>query len=380
MPRKRTICFVTGTRADFGLMQSTLRAIASHPKLALQLIVTGMHLDAAHGRTINDIKRSGWRVDAIVPWKPAKNDLSALAVETGKATARLADAFARLDPDIVLVLGDRVEAFAAATAAHLSGRILAHIHGGDRAQGQVDDSLRHALTKLAHLHFPATRQSAERIARLGEDAWRIRTVGAPGLDRITADALEWEEHQPQTHARRRGGYALLILHPTDADNELEYQRAKMLIRACLDAGVLEIVAVDPNNDPGSQGIVRALREAGGVTRHSNLGRGAFLGLLRDAAMLVGNSSAGIIEAASFGTPVLDIGPRQAGRERGANVTTVPFNPTAVRRGVKTIWNNARPRRYGKRNIYGAGDAANRIAKALAGVSLAGRVRQKLISY
>jgi hypothetical protein len=116
MPRKRTICFVTGTRADFGLMQSTLRAIASHPKLALQLIVTGMHLDAAHGRTINDIKRSGWRVDAIVPWKPAKNDLSALAVETGKATARLADAFARLDPNIVLVLGDRVEAFAAATA------------------------------------------------------------------------------------------------------------------------------------------------------------------------------------------------------------------------------------------------------------------------
>jgi UDP-hydrolysing UDP-N-acetyl-D-glucosamine 2-epimerase len=380
MPRKRTICFVTGTRADFGLMRSTLRAIQSHPALSLQLIVTGMHLDPKHGRTVNQIKEEGWRIDAVVPWKAAKDDLTLLAAETGRATGRLAEAYVKLDPDVVLVLGDRVEAFAAATGAHLSGRIVAHVHGGDRAQGQVDDALRHAITKLAHLHFPATRESAERIAKLGEETWRIRTVGAPGLDGIVQGAMAWEEHRRLTGASRKGGYALFVLHPTEADSEAEYRRAKLLIDACVAAGVPEVIAVAPNNDPGADGIVQALREAEGVKLHTNLGRGAFLGLLRDAAMLVGNSSSGIIEAASFGTPVLDVGSRQGGRERGANVTTVPFNRTSVRRGVAEIWNGGRPRRFPRRNIYGAGNAGGRIARALATVALSGRVRRKVISY
>ena len=136
----------------------------------------------------------------------------------------------------------------------------------------------------------------------------------------------------------------------------------------------------PNNDPGADGIVRALRGAEGVRYHANLGREACLGLLRDAAMLVGNSSSGIIEAASFGTPVLDVGPRQGGRERGANVTTVPFNRTSVRRAVAGIWNGGRPRRFRGRNIYGAGNAGGRIARALATAALSERVRRKLISY
>ena len=146
------------------------------------------------------------------------------------------------------------------------------------------------------------------------------------------------------------------------------------------AGVPEVIAVAPNNDPGAEGIVRALREAKEVKYHVNLGREAFLGLLRDAAMLVGNSSSGIIEAASFGTPVLDAGPRQGGRERGANVTTVPFNRTSVRRAVAEIWNGGRPRRFSGRNIYGAGNAGARIARALATVALTQRLRRKRISY
>jgi UDP-hydrolysing UDP-N-acetyl-D-glucosamine 2-epimerase len=361
-------------------MRSTLRAIESHPRLSLQLVVTGMHLDPKHGRTVNQIRKEGWRIDAVVPWRPAKDDLTLLAAETGRATARLAEAYAKLNSDVVLVLGDRVEAFAAASAAHVSGRIVAHVHGGDRAQGQVDDALRHAITKLAHLHFPATRQSAERIGKLGEDKWRIRTVGAPGLDGIVTDAMAWEEHRGLTGASRKGGYSLFVLHPTNADSDSEHQRAKLLLDACRSAGVPKVIAVAPNNDPGADGIVRALREAEGVTYHANLGRGAFLGLLRDAAMLVGNSSSGIIEAASFGTPVLDVGPRQGGRERGANVTTVPFNWTSTRRAVAELWNRGRPRRFPRRNIYGAGNAGKRIARALATVGLTERLRRKLISY
>ncbi len=223
MPPKRTICYVTGTRADFGLMQSTLRAIRSHPNLRLQLIATGMHLDSAHGRTIDEIRKDGWTLDAPVPWKPAKDNLNTLAEQTGLATSRLAASFAKLNPDIVLVTGDRVEAFAAATAAHLSGRILAHVHGGDRAQGQVDDALRHAITKLSHLHFPATKQSAHRILKLGEDKWRIHRVGSPGLDGIQRGCASWSRvlRELKRRALEKRRYAFLLLHPTSADDEAE---------------------------------------------------------------------------------------------------------------------------------------------------------------
>jgi GDP/UDP-N,N'-diacetylbacillosamine 2-epimerase (hydrolysing) len=380
--QSRAICFVTGTRADFGLMQSTLRAIQAHANLRLQIIATGLHLDPAHGRTINQIRRDGFNIEATVAWKPAGNNLTLLAQETGGATARLAAAYAKLNADIILVVGDRVEAFAAATAAHLSGKILAHVHGGDRAQGQVDDTLRHAITKLAHIHFPATKQSAQRIAKLGEDKWRIHQVGSPGIDGITKDASPWSAHWPITLAQHRRKFALIVLHPTDADDALEYRRAKLLINACIDAGFPEIQGVYPNNDPGSAGIIRAIKEFSSDRAffNDNLYRDDFLGLLRDAAVLVGNSSAGIIEAASFGTPVLDIGPRQAGRERGQNVTTVPFRQAAIRRALKQIWNDGHPRRYPKSNPYGAGNTAQRIAKTLATIAITPTLKKKLIAY
>src|SRR5690348_11913590 len=166
--RRRRVCFVTGTRAEFGLMRTTLHAIQSHPSLELQLLATGMHLDRAHGRSIDAIRKEGWRVGATVSW-PRSSTPAANAVSTGSAMAGIAQALERLQSDVVLVVGDRVEAFAAAAAGHVSGRVVAHVHGGDRALGQVDDSLRHAITKLAHVHFPATTRSANRLIKLGED-------------------------------------------------------------------------------------------------------------------------------------------------------------------------------------------------------------------
>jgi UDP-hydrolysing UDP-N-acetyl-D-glucosamine 2-epimerase len=162
MPRKRRICFVTGTRAEFGLMESTLRAIRKHPKLQLQIVVTGMHLDRRHGNTIRSIER---KIDATVPWRAATGSPLDTARATGRAIESLAATFDRLNSDVVLIVGDRVEAFAAASAAHISGKIIAHVHGGDRALGQVDDSLRHAITKLSHI--TSLRQSRARGALRG---------------------------------------------------------------------------------------------------------------------------------------------------------------------------------------------------------------------
>jgi UDP-hydrolysing UDP-N-acetyl-D-glucosamine 2-epimerase len=385
VPSKRSICFVTGTRAEFGLMERTLRAIADHPSLRLQIIATGMHLDPSRGLSIDTIRNAGWTINATVPWKTPANGAENAAL-TGRAIAGLSSAFERLNPDVVLVVGDRVEAFAAATAAHLAGRIVAHVHGGDRALGQVDDALRHAITKLAHIHFPATRASAHRILKLGEDRWRIVRAGSPGVDGIRQAASSAKDVRaafPGLIARR---FALLVLHPTNGDPKQEARRAAMVMDATQAAGVDRIVTVYPNTDPGAEGIIKQWQRAEGSSKSNpvifrrDVPRPIFLGLLRDATVLIGNSSSGIIEAASFGTPVVDIGPRQLGRERSGNVTTVPFEPAAIQRAVSRIWKAGR--RSLAPNVYAAGSrgAGDRIAKTLASVPLDSTLHRKLIAY
>jgi UDP-hydrolysing UDP-N-acetyl-D-glucosamine 2-epimerase len=380
-PRK--ICFVTGTRAEFGLMRSTLRAIQGHPQLHLQLVVTGMHLDPKHGRSIAAIRREGWKINAVVPWRSTANDPSATARATGEAVAGLARAFARFDPDIILVCGDRVEAFAAAAAGHVGQRVVAHVHGGDKAQGQVDDALRHAITKLAHLHFAATKQSAMRIKRLGEEPSRIHVVGAPGLDGILDEPLTLAEVRTLVPDVRPRFFALIVLHPDEPAEAINHQRASMLLRAAQRIGYERLVIVAPNNDPGAPGIFRAWERAGKqqtVSVHRDLPRAAFLALLRDAAVLLGNSSAGIIEAASFGTPVVNVGPRQLGRERSGNVTDLPYSEAAIRKVLLKLWNRGKSRRFTGRNVYGSGGAGTRIAAILGRAALDASLRKKLITY
>jgi UDP-N-acetylglucosamine 2-epimerase (non-hydrolysing)/GDP/UDP-N,N'-diacetylbacillosamine 2-epimerase (hydrolysing) len=202
LPRRR-VCFVTGTRAEYGLMRSTLKAIRAHPRLQLQIVATGTHLSHAHGHTVDEISRDGLAVNAAIPW-PAREGLAGDAMAAGR---QIADALRGLKPHVVLVVGDRVEAFAAAAAAHLNGHVVAHVHGGDRALGQCDDTLRHTITKLSHLHFAATRRSAERIYKLGERREAIHLVGTPGIDDVapTLSERDWGGGIPP--------YAVVVLHP-----------------------------------------------------------------------------------------------------------------------------------------------------------------------
>ena len=388
MRRKhRNVCFVTGSRAEFGLMQKVLRAIEHSPRLTLQLIVTGMHLDKAHGAAVGLIGAESWKIDRIVPWKTGSSrDRIATARNTGSAIADLTDAFDDLSSDIVLVVGDRVEAFAAASAAHLSGRIVAHVHGGDRAIGQADDSLRHAITKLAHVHFPATQASAKRIHKLGEDLWRIHLAGAPGIEGIVEEATSANAVNELDKPRRKTHSALIVLHPIDADESLEARRAQMILSATQSIPFDRIDIVYPNNDPGAGGIIgiwdRMDRKASEdrVVFHRNLPRGDFLRLMKDASVLIGNSSSGIIEAASFGTPVIDIGPRQMGREHGTNVAHVPYEQRKIRMALSRIWSNGRPRRFKSDNIYGGKDTSRKIVRILSSIPIDDRLWRKLIRY
>ncbi len=363
----RRVCFVTGTRAEYGLMRTTLAAIRSEAALELQLIATGVHLDPSRGHTVDQLDQ----IDAIVPWPVATRPTS-LAAATGRASADMAEALERLSTDVVLLVGDRVEALAAAMAGHLSNRIVAHVHGGDRAAGQADDAMRHAITKLAHLHFPATPASADRVLKLGEDRWRIHQCGTPGIDGIA------EEAEPAAIA---SPFALLVLHPTRDNETAEYRAAGTLLEAVLDVGVPRVEVVWPNGDLGAGGITRRWDEAADDERvqvHRDLPRPTFLRLMRDAAFLAGNSSSGIIEAATFGTPVLDIGPRQAGRERSDNV--IHANEADVPVALANLWNNAHPRRFTGTNVYGGGDAGQRICRVLASFDDTATLRHKLIAY
>jgi UDP-N-acetylglucosamine 2-epimerase (non-hydrolysing)/GDP/UDP-N,N'-diacetylbacillosamine 2-epimerase (hydrolysing) len=359
-------------------MRSVLSAIKRSKKLKLQIVVTGMHLDRRHGRSIGRVGEEGWKIDAVAPWKGESSGEA-----TGNAIAALTRIFEKLKSDVVLLVGDRVEAFAAAAAGHLAGLFVAHIHGGDRALGQVDDSLRHAITKLSHIHFPATEQSARRIARLGEDRRRIFRVGSPGIEGIAKSAASRRELIAEFGDLPARRFALLVLHPIDGDESKEFRRADLLLRGVLQSGIPRVVVIYPNNDPGGGGIIRRWEAAASnphVIVRRDVSRRVFLGLLRDAAFLAGNSSAGIIEAASFGTPVIDVGPRQKGRQRCEDVRNVPYGQPLVRAEARKIWNAGRPRRGSAANVYEGNHTGARIAAVLSRLTGGQKPRQKLITY
>jgi GDP/UDP-N,N'-diacetylbacillosamine 2-epimerase (hydrolysing) len=375
------VCFVTGTRAEFGLMRSTLRAIAARRELQLQILVTGMHLSKTHGHSIDQIRKDDWTIDAKVPWRGSQG------ASTGNAIAAISTTLDKLQSDVVLVVGDRVEAFAGATAGHLSRRIVAHVHGGDRAEGQVDDSLRHAITKLAHVHFPATNQSAERIAKLGEDRWRIHQVGSPGLDDIRTSGTPSRDLVSRYPGISRHQFALLVLHPTDATGSTEYARAARVLDAVRRAGLAQIVTIYPNSDPGGDQIIRCWQDRSRDMTHllSDVPRADFIGLMRDCAVMVGNSSAGVIEAGALGTPVVNVGDRQRGRERGKSVIDVKDTVADISRAVRKIVTGGRDGRTDKTHPYGGGgrggSAGRRIAGVLARITPnSEKMLRKLIAY
>lgn len=363
--RRRRVTFVTGSRAEFGLMEHALGTLRASRSIELSIVATGMHLSPAHGKTINDIRKRGWKVDANVPWR------GNTAEATAGAAAGLARRFDELQTEIALLVGDRVEAFSGAMAGHLSGRIVAHIHGGDRALGQSDDALRHAITKLAHLHFPATRQSANRLRRLGEDGFRVHLSGTPGLDGL-----------PEVSAYTGEPFVLIALHPDDANADRQELQAELLVRQLRAAGIGRCVIVWPNNDPGWQGIARSWEKLhdDNWEQHRSLPRETFLRLLGQCVCLIGNSSSGILEAASLGTRVLNIGDRQKGRERSGNVVDVSWAPKALSAGIKKLWNGGKRSVYRGRNVYGAGNAGKILADVLAAVPLDDQLRRKLICY
>lgn len=375
----RHICYVTGTRADFGLLAATLLQLARRPGVRLTLVATGLHLATRYGRTLDEIRAHGFEILATVP--------SPLTPSTGATMARAIAAqlhgftgvWSRHRPDIVVVLGDRGEMLAGATAAVLLGIPVAHLHGGERS-GTIDESFRHAISKLSHYHLVASHTSRERLVRLGERPGRIFVTGAPGLDALRgfrAPSRErlWRSAGLDPHQRT----ALVVLHPVVQEHAGARHQCEALYCA-LRAENLQVLWLAPNADAGSDGIRQALARfaaTGGLKYVTHLPRTTYLAWLASADILAGNSSSGIIEAATFGTPVVNVGTRQNARERNANVFDATWSATSLRRALQAAL--ARGRR-GRRNVYGDGRAAGRICRILTSVSLRPSILMKLNAY
>jgi len=380
---KRRILAVTGTRAEYGLLKPVLRALQKDSRVDLRLAAAGMHLRPEHGLTVREIVRDGFLVRHRVPLHGATP--AQLAAAVGRATTAFAAVFNREKPDLVLLLGDRCEVFSAAAAAAYMNLFIAHIHGGDRTRGGVDESARHAVTKLAHFHFPATRRSAARLVKLGENPARVFLSGSPALDDIP-EARRWLKDELLRRLKLPAmDYALFVQHPVTSRPEAAGWETAESLNA-LAALPLPTVAIHPNNDPGSPAVAAALeafrrRHPASFWTFRNLARREYLGLLRHARVLLGNSSSGVIDAASFKVPVVDVGIRQAGREHSTNVIHVEPKAAAIRRGLARALSPAFAHRLRRcRNLYGDGRSGPRIARVLACLPLRPALLQKQIAY
>ncbi len=353
----RHIAVVTGTRAEFGLLRSVMRAIRARKNLRLSVIVTGEHL-LPPARTIDEVGKDfdiAATVDMQFAGETSRTD-DARAL--GRGISGLVDAFAPLAPDVVLVLGDRIEAFAAAAAASVMGIRVAHLHGGDRAQGVADEAIRHAITKLAHIHLPATALSTERIISMGEEVASVHLVGSPAIDDLPKCPAATDEF-----FRKAGKPEMIFLmHPIGRSEEEEFNVAQRVLSCCMSFG--SVLALHPNHDPGREGILRAI-VASRCPHLPHLSRKDFIGLLRRTNLIVGNSSAGLIEAAAIGAWCINIGPRQGGRERPGNVTDIAdldphvdaIDAALQSRLFQDPWKGKHP--------YGDGHTGVRVAELLA---------------
>lgn len=356
--KPKKIVVVTGSRAEYGLLRPVMRAIRQQPACELLVIAAGSHLVGPQ-LTYRDVKADFEIIDKVPMQVAGRTGRLADCEATGTGIARFARVFGFHAPDWIVVLGDRIEAFAAGAAASIGGFALAHIHGGDRAEGVADEAMRHALTKMAHLHFAATVASAERITRMGERPDRVHTVGSPAID----DLASFPALGDQEFAELGSPDRVVLMHPVGREAEAEERCAASALEA-LEGN--RLLVLHPNFDPGRDGIVRAITTSGAPFR-LHLERRVFVGLLRRLAaargVLVGNSSAALIEAAALGLPAVDIGSRQAGRETPPNVVHAEDESTdAIRRAVSRA---ASIDRSGLSHPYGDGRSGERIARTLA---------------
>ncbi len=375
----RKICVFIGGRANYSSIKSAMQAIQKHPELELQVVLGGSGLVDKFGNLEKILTADGFKIDEKVYMQVEGDKPNAMVKTAGLGMLGLADVFERLQPDFVIVIGDRYEVMAATIAAAYMNIRVAHTMGGE-VTGTIDESIRHAITKFAHVHFPANKEAGERIEKLGERPEDVFVVGCPRIDNVKR-ILDEDSSMPMDIYQTQGGvgpafdlnepFILISQHPVTT----EYSEAKKQITATIKAAMktgLNIIMLWPNADAGSEGIskgIRTYREFNPDAKihvFKNLPISVYVRLMKNTACLVGNSSSGIREGAFIGTPVVNVGTRQNGRERGQNVIDAPDEENAVYEAIKKQLEHGP---YVSEPIYGDGHAGEQIADILSKVEV-----------
>ncbi|MFC2035010.1 UDP-N-acetylglucosamine 2-epimerase [Chloroflexota bacterium] len=365
----RTIGAITASRSDYGIYVPVLQRIQEDPDLSLRLFVTGMHLSPEFGSTVQIIERDDFEIAERIEMLLSSDTPEGIAKSMGLGTIGFAQAYAHSHPDILLALGDRFEMHAAVVAALPFKIPVAHLHGGESTEGLIDEAIRHSITKMSHLHFVTTETYAQRVIHMGEEPWRVVVSGAPSLDNLNkVHLLSRKEIEKQFELDLNPPLLLITYHPVTLEYEQTETHIKELL-AALEEVEATIIFTYPNADTGSHLIIQMIREF--TDRHPraqitvNLGTQAYFSLMNHAEAMVGNSSSGIIEAASFKLPVVNIGNRQRGRLCEKNVIHVGYSQSEILKGTqKAISLNFRASLADLTNPYGDGQAAERIVNKL----------------
>lgn len=369
---KPRICITTGTRADYGLLYWLMRDLLAHSAFDLQVIAAAMHLSPDFGETVAFIRRDGFAVDEQVPCLDADDS----PVGMGRAYVRATDGFlgalTRLKPDLLIILGDRFEALAAATAATLLHIPIAHIHGGEITAGAIDDTFRHAITKMAHLHFTAADEYSGRVVQMGEPPSHVHNVGAVGLDNFVRLSLPTRQAlAADIGFDLSNDYAVMTYHPATMESGPPLAGLEIVLQALSATPGLRLLITKANSDPGGRLINQRLEsfreeQSGRVHLAASLGQARYLAAIKYAAVVVGNSSSGIIEAPAVGVPTVNIGSRQQGRLRAQSIIDVGLDSDAITDGIRIALQPAYKGRSDQiEPPYGSpGDAAGKIISIL----------------
>ena len=379
----RKILYISGTRADYGLMKSVLSQIKKHPKLKIEIIATGMHLMPQFGCTVKDIRKDGFKaVELKAVYK--KDNKESMVEFIGNLVKLLSKAIKKIKPDIILLLGDRGEMLAGAIAGAYFRIPIAHIHGGEKSL-TVDESVRHSITKLANLHFVATKDSAKRIIKMGENRRRVFKVGAPGLDNILEkDNFKEKKIINKYKINIKKPILLVVQHPAEGKKGESAKQIKETMEAIKELAFQSIV-IYPNADSGGRemiNVIKQYRKYSFINIYKNIVREDYLSLMRISSAMIGNSSSGIIEAPSFKLPVVNIGERQDKRERANNIIDVNYNKKQIKKAIKkVIYDKSFQKKLKKcKNTYGDGKAGKRIVDILFKIKIDKKLLEKQINY
>ncbi len=357
-------------------MSSVFKAIQRNPGLELQLFVTGAHLSEAHGNTVEEIYNDGFPIADKIESLLSSDRASGRAGGLASQIQGLIQTVSRLKPDFLLVLGDREEAITTALVGAYMNVPIAHIGGGDRVVGNVDDQIRHAVTKLSHIHFTTNAESAERIIKLGEQEFRVFNTGNPGLDRfVEVPVIQISELSSRIgfNLNEKEPFVVMLQHVISSEIDQGYEQIKATLEAVKEVGIKAIV-IHPNSDAGSQQLVRAIKEYEAfsfIHVVKNIPRLEFVNMMRIASCLLGNSSAGILEAPFLKMPVINVGNRQHGRMHAENVQFVPHEKNAIITALRLALFDTTYREIVATgtNPYGDGQSSERIAAILASIDI-----------